>query len=57
MGKNIKQTRSDLRKAQRKLDELGKRQKKAGIKYETAEYHRLNGQVNRLANTLPWYAR
>jgi hypothetical protein len=44
-SKEAKEARSDLRDARRDLEENGRRERKAGIRDETPEYHRLNSRV------------
>ena len=46
-----------FRKADMALQDNGDREKAAGIDWETEEYLELNGRVNDLWPTVPWWCR
>lgn len=50
---NVKRYKSALRD----LDALADRQMRAGIRHETAEFHRLNDRVLAAEKLVPWWRR
>ena len=44
-----------MREADRRLNENGDRERRAGIDYETPEYQRLNAQANQAAAKVSWW--
>ena len=46
-----------FREADEALQANGDAERAAGIREETEEYHRLNGRVNDLWPTVPWWVR
>ena len=46
-----------FRRADEALQDNGDAEQAAGIAWETEEYHRLNGRVNDLWPTVPWWVK